>query len=182
VSACPRCGEAAAAAQEYCLECGVRLPGAGRLGPRPLPPRKLAAPLIAAGVIAAGGAAAAVALTWDPGDEGRVLTAIGGSIRAPEEEGAAKLATWPRGREGWTIVLVSLPKREGRESALERAKVARRRGLTGVGILDSGRVAGLHPGYWVVFTGAYATEPEATSELRRARSVSRTAATRQISA
>jgi hypothetical protein len=182
VTPCPRCGEAAAAAQEYCLECGLRLPGAGRLGPPPQQARRFAAPLVAAGVIAAGGAAAAVALTWDPGDDGRVLTAIGGSVRAPEEQGAAQLATWPRGREGWTIVLVSLPKRDGREEALDRARLARRRGLTGVGVLDSGRVAGLHPGYWVVFTGAYATEPEATSELRRARSVSRTAATRQISA
>lgn len=182
MSACPRCGEAAAATQEYCLECGLRLPGAGRLGTAPLPPRKLAVPLVAAALVAAGGAAAAVALTWDPGGDGRVLTAIGGSIKAPEERGAAELATWPRGREGWTIVLVSLPKQEGREEALERARQARRRGLTGVGILDSGRVAGLHPGYWVVFTGAYASEPEATSELRRARSIARTAAARQIAA
>lgn len=182
MSACPRCSEATAAAQEYCLGCGLRLPGPGRVGSAPLAPRRLALPLVAAGLVAAAGAAGAIALTWDGGDDGQVITAIGGNVAAPEQAGAARLATWPRGREGWTIVLVSLPKRDGREEALERARLARRRGLAGVGILDSGRVAGLHPGYWVVFAGAYETEPEATSELRRARGVSRTASPRQISA
>jgi hypothetical protein len=182
VSGCPRCGEPAAAAQEYCLECGLRLPGTGRVGAAPLEPRRLALPLVGAALVAAAGAAGAIALTWDGGGGGQVQTAIGGNVVAPEQEGAARLATWPRGREGWTIVLVSVPKADGREQALDRARLARRRGLTGVGILDSGRVAGLHPGYWVVFAGSYETEPEATSELRRARGVSRTASPRQISA
>lgn len=179
--ACPRCGAGAAAAQEYCLECGLRLPGTGRLGPAPIPTRRLVAPLVAAGLIAAGGAAAAIAVTWEPSSGERVLTALGGSLPAPEQA-VDRLATWPAGREGWTIVLLSVPKQEGRQLALQRARQARRRGLPEVGVLDSGRVAGLHPGYWVVFTGAYATEPEATSELRRARGFARTASARLISA
>ena len=43
VTQCPRCGETVAAGQEYCLACGLRLPGASRLGAgaraRPLGPR-----------------------------------------------------------------------------------------------------------------------------------------------
>lgn len=32
VSSCPRCGSLVAAGQEYCLECGLRLPGGGLAG------------------------------------------------------------------------------------------------------------------------------------------------------
>jgi hypothetical protein len=49
-----------------------------------------------------------------------------------------------------------------------------------VGVLDSGTIASLHPGYWVVFTGVYDSEAEATSHLLRARAVVRTAGTREI--
>jgi hypothetical protein len=139
-------------------------------------------PLVAAALVAAGGAAAAIAVTWEPSSGERVLTALGGSLPAPEQR-VGRLATWPAGQEGWTIVLLSIPKQEkqARGLALQRARQARRRGLPEVGVLDSSRVAGLHPGYWVVFTGSYATKPEATSELRRARGFARTASTRLIS-
>jgi hypothetical protein len=40
-----------------------------------------------------------------------------------------------------------------------------------VGVLDSSRFASLRPGYYVVFTGVYDTEPEAASALQRARAV-----------
>jgi hypothetical protein len=180
VSTCPRCGARTAAAQEYCLHCGLRLPGRGRLGPPPLAPRRLWLPLLAAGVLATATAAAAIAATWEGSSSERVFTALGGSVAAPEQA-SGRLVTWPRKREAWTIVLLSLPKREGRELALQRARQARRRGLPEVGVLDSSRVTGLHPGYWVVFTGAYPSRPEATSELRRARGFARTASTRLVS-
>ena len=69
----------------------------------------------------------------------------------------------------WTNILVSIPKVEGRDAAIARAEQARRRGLRRVGVLDSSRFASLHPGYWVVFAGVYASEPEATSRLREAK-------------
>ena len=178
MTSCPRCG-AAAAAHEYCLECGVRLPGPGRVGPAPLAPRRLAPPLAGAAVLAAAVAPAAIAVTWDGSAREREFRAFGGSVRVADRT-TGRLVAWPRGREGWTIVLLSVPKREGRELALLRARQARRRGLPEVGVLDSSRVAGLHPGYWAVFTGFYATRPEATSELRRARGFARTASTRLI--
>ena len=78
-------------------------------------------------------------------------------------------------------VLASLPKAKGgRDAALARAQQARAHGLPRVGVLDSGTIASLHPGYWVVFTGVYDSEAEATSHLLRARAVVRTASAREI--
>jgi hypothetical protein len=79
--------------------------------------------------------------------------------------------TWPRDRRGWTIVLVSLPQANGRAAAAAKAAEARRGGLRRVGVLDSSRYASLHPGYYVVFTGVYDSEPEAAGALQRARAV-----------
>ena len=77
-------------------------------------------------------------------------------------------------------MLVSLPKVEGRDAALAQAEQARRKGLRQVGVLDSSRYASLHPGYWVVFSGVYASEPEAASRLREAKGVQRGAHSAQV--
>ena len=37
---CPRCGHGVAGLQEYCLSCGLRLPGRSRLGPLPTEARE----------------------------------------------------------------------------------------------------------------------------------------------
>jgi septal ring-binding cell division protein DamX len=87
---------------------------------------------------------------------------------------------WPRERRGWTIVLLSLPQANGREAANEQAARARQRGLRRVGVLDSSRYASLHPGYYVVFQGVYASEAEASSALQRARGVFPNAYQREI--
>jgi hypothetical protein len=89
-------------------------------------------------------------------------------------------AVWPRGRRGWTIVLVSLPQANGLESANAKAGQARRNGLRRVGVLDSGRYASLHPGYYVIFTGVFDSEAEASSALQRARAVFPAAYQREI--
>jgi hypothetical protein len=78
---------------------------------------------------------------------------------------------WPRGRRGWTIVLFSLPQSNGLAGANARAAQLRRDGLRRVGVLDSGRYASLHPGYYVIFTGVFDSEPEAAGALQRARAV-----------
>ena len=179
---CPRCGENVAAGQEYCLECGLRLPGGGRLGPVPPTRRSVVLPLALAALVAAGGAAAAIALTRESTTATPIVTATGGSAVASTPTVAVPgFADWPAGTSGWTNVLVSVPKVTGRDAALARAGEARSRGLPQVGILDSSSYASLHPGYWIVFTGVYATEPEATSALREAQAVQRGAHTARIS-
>jgi hypothetical protein len=87
---------------------------------------------------------------------------------------------WPRDRRGWTIVLLSLPQANGRPAANEQATRARQRGLRRVGVLDSSRYASLHPGYYVVFHGVFASEAEAASALQRARAVFPNAYQREI--
>jgi hypothetical protein len=182
VNACPRCRAHAAEGQEYCLDCGLRLPGEGRVGPAPDAVRSRRLLLVASAAVAVAGAAAAIALTWDADAGEQVITATGGSLTATKPRPAARgLTAWPEARDGWTVVLVSVPKQKGgRRKALDRARQARSRGLAQVGIVDSGTISSLHPGYWVVFTGIYDTEPEATSALQRARTVARTASTRRL--
>lgn len=183
MTTCPRCGEGVAAGQEYCLECGVRIPGASRLGPTPASPREVIAPLLIAAVVAIGGAAAAIALTRDTATATPILIATGGSetVTTPTAVAESALLDWPAKTTGWTNILVSVPKVDGRDAAVARAEQARRRGLRRVGVLDSSRYASLHPGYWVVFSGVYPSEPEATSRLREARGAQRGAHTERIS-
>jgi hypothetical protein len=90
------------------------------------------------------------------------------------------MVEWPAGEDGWTIALASLPQTEGRRLADARVRKARKRGLSAVGIIDSSQYASLHPGYWLVFTGVYSTEAEATSELQQAKRFARTATVRRI--
>jgi hypothetical protein len=179
---CPRCGGAVAAGQEYCLECGLRLPGVARLGPVPVSRRSIVASLLVTALVAAGGAAAAIALTRETATTAPVLTATGGSepARTPTVAAAAGLTEWPADRAAWTNVLVSIPKVQGRDAALARAEQARGRGLRQVGVLDSSRYASLHPGYWIVFSGIYPSEAEATSRLREAKGVQRGARSARI--
>jgi hypothetical protein len=184
---CPRCGARLVARQEYCLECGLRLPGGGPLGTRGT---RGGWPLraVLALVVAVAGAAVAVASTSGGRDSENVITATGGFATLPTtstlpsagDGGPRGVVEWPTGQEGWTIALASLPQTEGRRPAEARVREARRKRLSPVGILDSSRYASLHPGYWVVFTGIYGSEAEATSSLQAARKVSRTATVRRV--
>jgi hypothetical protein len=76
---------------------------------------------------------------------------------------------WPRNENGWTIVLVSYPKTNGRPSALQTADKAAHSGLDQVGVLDSSLYASLQPGYFVVFTGVYPAKTDADAAVATAR-------------
>lgn len=185
---CPRCGAQVVAGQEYCLDCGVRLPGPGAVdaarGARSGWVVRAALTLVVAVV----GAALAVAATDGRSDRAALVTATGGfatvpastTLPPPSEDGAAGVADWPAGEDGWTIALATLPQTGGRRVAVARAQKAGARGLAPVGILDSSQYASLHPGYWVVFAGIYGSEAEATSALQPARRFARTATVRRI--
>jgi hypothetical protein len=79
------------------------------------------------------------------------------------------IISWPEDRDGYTIVLTSIPKGRGRPEAETKAREAIADNLPQVGILDSDRFTSLRQGYWVVFTGIYDTETEARNALPRAR-------------
>jgi hypothetical protein len=93
---------------------------------------------------------------------------------------ASDIISWPVGEQGYTIVLASVPKRRGRNAADRKANEAVDRGLSEVGVLDSSEYSSLNPGYYVVFTGVYDDQAEATSALPRARSAFPLAYAREI--
>ena len=149
-------------------------------------------PALVALVIAALGAGAAIWLTNDDrrGAHGTVVGTTGTQPvtqqtqpTAPEQTGttstspnakkpppapkpkprpANSLTPWPP-RAGWTVILASIPASSGRGSAVSQARRALRAGLKQVGVLASSRFSTLHPGYYVVFTGVYSAQGEATS-------------------
>jgi hypothetical protein len=82
-----------------------------------------------------------------------------GTTRPP---GAApgSLTAWPA-RNGFTVVLESIPLSAGRTFAIARARAAARSGLPQVGIINSGGFSSLHPGYYVVFSGVYNSQSAA---------------------
>jgi cell division septation protein DedD len=72
---------------------------------------------------------------------------------------------WPAGLSGWTIVLGSYPITASKASPLASADRAVKSGLPDVGLLDSSNYASLHPGYYVVFSGRYASRSGAQAAL-----------------
>ena len=80
-------------------------------------------------------------------------------------------ATWPLNKDGWTVVLKSVPTSNGRSGAEKAADKARTNGLTQVGILNSSDFSSLNPGYYVTFTGIYDTQSQADAALPNARSI-----------
>jgi hypothetical protein len=78
-------------------------------------------------------------------------------LKPPEPE----VAVWPA-RDGYTVVLASIPARgKGLARARAKAKEAKSRGVSGVGVLLSGGFSSLHPGYYVIFAGVYGSLDQA---------------------
>jgi hypothetical protein len=90
------------------------------------------------------------------------------------------LTEWPAGKNGWTIVLSSIPQTSGRPAAVNVARNALSAGLTDVGIIDSSQFSSLHTGYYVVFTGIYDSENEARAALDTAQGTYPQSYVRQI--
>lgn len=194
---CPRCGSQAHPLQEYCLECGARLPadpavaGAGRATGAAM------WPLLLSGVIAllAASIAVVVQLTTDEQRPALVLTATTEQAPLPVTTAPAepvpttapeppapppaqtrpqtpaqnRVVSWPEGRRGWTVVIASLPETQGRQAATAKAREVLRAGLPRVGVLVSSEFSSLHPGYLVVFTGVYESQARAEQSVSQAR-------------
>ena len=195
--ACPSCGAAAETGQEYCLDCGARLvplrrfSAVGRAWERRFgryPGDWVWASALLL-LVAAGSATAGIVAAQDTKttDAAKTIVAISPVVTAPPaapvtptttatatttatpkpKRAAAAPIEWPA-RNGFTIVLASIPARgNGRADAEAKAKDALGRGLRNVGILTSGRFASLHPGYFVVFSGIYASLDEAQTAARK---------------
>jgi hypothetical protein len=127
-------------------------------------------------LFAAAGAAVAVSVAHHRSSQRpRVITAIHSPPAAPSQK--ARLSgtrpaagTWPAGRTGWTVVLGSYPHgpfqgSTGESVADAAAAQARKAKLPQVGVLDSSDWASLQPGYFVVFSGVYASESDAANAV-----------------
>jgi hypothetical protein len=211
---CPNCGAPHDVYQEYCLECGRRLPGAyvgGRYAEvwRRDSPIWLWAALAALLLVAlVSGAVVALAAT-DDGKSSEPATSIPVVSTAPSTTSTVGVVTtpptitinpptttlgtttfstttfgtttfgttttgsnvtWPPSKDGFTVVLKSVPTSNGRSQAEAAADKARTNGLSQVGILNSSDFSSLNPGYYVTFTGIYDTESQANAALPNARS------------
>lgn len=211
---CPRCDTPFDRYQEYCLECGLRLPlGRGMVSrlhtawTRRLPwyPGDWIWPaLLFLGLAVLG---ATIAILWAADNQGTqrlvgttnlgtevttlpVETIDTGpippatvvtpppptsstppAVTVPEQPPPGALREWPASRRnGYTVVLVSLPATGGRAQATKKAKEASKAGLTDVGVIDSGNFSSLHPGYFVIFAGVHDTLGEAQDAVSAARS------------
>jgi hypothetical protein len=207
---CPNCGAPHDPYQEYCLECGRRLPGAwvgGRYTEvwRRESPLWLWAALAALLLVAlVAGAVVAVAATDDdkssqPGaptapqttttlgvitQPGTITinpptstfstTTIGtttfGTTTLGTTTTASHYVTWPTNKDGFTVVLKSVPTSSGRGPAETAANKAKSNGLPQVGILNSSDFSSLNPGYYVTFSGIYDNQSQANAALPTARS------------
>jgi hypothetical protein len=211
---CPNCGAPHDVYQEYCLECGRRLPGAyvgGRYAEvwRRDSPIWLWAALAALLLVAlVSGVVVALAATDDgkssePGTSIPVVstapsttstvgvvttpptitinpptTTLGTTTFSTTTFGTTTFGTtttgsnvtWPMSKDGFTVVLKSVPTSNGRSQAEAAADKARTNGLSQVGILNSSDFSSLNPGYYVTFTGIYDTESQANAALPNARS------------
>ena len=143
-------------------------------------------------VVAVAGAAAAIAVTTRDREAKPVVYTAPGQVavgepsaavpvrprstvdtrklpKAPEPTVLPKRVSWPSNANGWTIVLVSYPKVSGLATARATVDRAVRSSLRRVGILDSGNYASLQPGYFVVFTGIYASKVDADAAVGTAK-------------
>jgi hypothetical protein len=207
---CPNCGAPHDAYQEYCLECGRRLPGlymGGRYADvwRRDSPVWLWAALAALLLVAlVAGAVVALAATNDDKNSGPA-TSIPVVSTTPQTTNTVGVVTqpptitinpptttlstttfgtttfgttttntgnttWPAGKNGFTVILKSVPTSNGRSQADAAANKARTNGLTQVGVLNSSDYSSLNPGYYVTFTGIYDTNAQAQAALPNARS------------
>lgn len=158
--ACAHCGSNAEGGQEFCLTCGNRF----ERTPQTL---HWLWPTLGALLVAVVGATIAVG-AHVKGSQEQTVVALSPLQPAPVAS-VGGLVAWPR-RDGYTIVLATVPARNGGSAADARARRALRASLPDVGILASSDYASLHPGYRVVFTGIFDSLDEAQAALPHVRS------------
>ena len=78
---------------------------------------------------------------------------------------------WPSApRSGWTVIVASVAKSQGRSAAEAKAREAKNRGVPDVGILDGDQFSTITNGYYAVFSGIYDTREGALANRTVVRS------------
>jgi hypothetical protein len=191
---CPRCGAQLSADQEWCLDCGTAV------GTTIASPRGWRLPLAIVGALLALAAIALVLALVELAGPRRARhrgarhadPRRGGAARRPRDADAdrrgdtggdrvagrdADLATWPRGRSAWTVILNSSGTRE---DAQRLATGLAAKGIPGVGVLDSDDFDSLGPDSFVVFSGQYPNREQAAEALATVRERAGGGSTRRI--
>lgn len=195
MSACHRCG-AEEIGEEFCLACGTRLRAPARTGDRGRSLAVLAGVL----VLAALGALLAIVVSRTTTETTLVATNLParttvrlapvlGTLTVPVTTtppivtattpsslpGAQTLTPWTLA-DGYTVVLASVARASGRPTAVQIAKHALTQGLPQVGLIDTQGYTGLAPGFFVVFSGIYSSEADASALLAQAKAAGFSAA------
>jgi hypothetical protein len=192
---CPHCGARLAADQDWCLECGAPV----RILIRPAPDWRI--PLaIVAGVVAlavaglvfalvglsnsanssvsstpAGTPAAAAAATPAAAASTPATTPAQTPAKAQTATTVpptTKIASWPAGVPGFTVVLGVIP---GKPAAMASATKIAATGIP-VGVLDSSDYSSMTPGDWIVFSGTYGTQAQAAAAAKQLKAKGQTGA------
>ena len=79
---------------------------------------------------------------------------------------AASTGGWPSAKAGWTVVLESIPESSGQAAAHAVATRAAKAGAPATGTLVSSEYGSLRPGFYVVYSGVYASAAAAQSARR----------------
>jgi hypothetical protein len=86
--------------------------------------------------------------------------------KTPQLPGKIVLGTPGAGKvtvTGWIVILASIPTDAGESSATSFAKTAGKAGLGKISIINSSNRKPLRGGFWVVYTGPYASLPQVSS-------------------
>jgi hypothetical protein len=81
----------------------------------------------------------------------------------PDSGGSSgEIGEWPAGETGWTVVLAST---RSESDARDRADGFAADGIADVGVLNSDDFSSLNPGFWVVFSGQFDSQSQASDAL-----------------
>ena len=87
---------------------------------------------------------------------GPTHSATAAAVRLPHRIVIGRPGAHRVARHGWIVILASIPAGHGRGAAVRFARAARRH-VGRISILNSSDSRSLRSGYWVVYTGPYAT-------------------------
>jgi hypothetical protein len=184
---CPTCGTPGERGQLVCLHCGRRLALGTRSGESGWRP----AALVALALLTIGGVVLGVAIGMVAGGSGddsaeqaanaragrllvtvkqqgttidRLERRVGRQAATLKKQREAVAGTWPAGVKAYTVVLVTASDESSAQATADEAKA---NGID-AGVLSSDDY-GLGQGFWIVYSGRFDTDEEATAEADRLR-------------